>query len=70
MYSSLLVFVLWVLIQNKCLSCDLIKNMTVLWLIIGLGQWFLTFFYIPDPFIKQDHQIYPNTLNGAHLLKI
>jgi len=45
MYSSLLVFVLWVLIHSKwCLSYDLTKNMTVLWLIVGLGQWFLTFF--------------------------
>jgi len=45
--------------------------MTVLWLIVGLGQWFfLTFFYISYPFIKQDHQIYPNTPNSAHLLKI
>jgi len=30
----------------------------------------LNLFYISYPFIKQDHQIYPNTLNGAHLLKI
>jgi len=25
---------------------------------LGLGQWFLTFFYISYPFIKQDYQIY------------
>ena len=44
---SLLVFVLRVLILSKwCFSCDLTKNMTVLWLIVGLGQWFLTFFFL------------------------
>jgi len=43
--------------------------MTVLCLIVGLGQWFLTIFYISFPLIKQD-QIYPNSLSGAHLLKI
>jgi len=36
----------------------------------NLDQWFLTFFYISYPFIRQDHQIYPNALNGTHLLKI
>jgi len=25
---------------------------------VGLFQWFLTFFYISYPFIKQDNQIY------------
>ena len=24
-----------------------------------VDQWFLTFFYISYPFVKQDHQIYP-----------
>jgi len=45
-WYSYTVLVLWMLIQSKwCLSCDQIKHMTVLWLIVGLGQWFfLTFF--------------------------
>jgi len=29
----------------------------------------LNLFCISYAFIKQDHQIYPNTLNGPHLLK-
>jgi len=30
----------------------------------------LNLFHISYPFIEQDYQIYPDTLKGAHLLKI
>jgi len=34
-----------------------------------LDQWFLTFFTYLTLFVEEAYQIYPNTLNGAHLLK-
>jgi len=35
-----------------------------------LSSVVLNLFYISYPFIEQGYQIYPNTLNGDHLLKI